>query len=320
MSKTSRLYNNPIGAYFFKYENEELILLRLYKVKDKNRYLFRDKDNRKVQLTQTEYESFSMLQPDGLIVHVLASDPNQGIDTLCMLYRLDDIEKDIPEPYAVCRQNIIDPFEMLLNSNPNKTYVGVSISKDTAPEGFDYISVCAAAGIRDQKIHFVYKDDSFEDIMSFVNHQIFDKALGIIKSHMDDSDTMRYEGFKDTYRELLEENDFMYDFRRAFNILRINLSIDKSIDRWTEDGIYKISEKEVRVIEGITKHQIVAPVLIEYDKSIDLEEIKRSYILFEDKDKCLYIISYDKGNYINREYDSLEDHRDKELLLNKIYK
>lgn len=319
MNKASKLYNYPIGAYFFKYENEELILLRLYKVKDKNRYLFRDKNNKKVMLNKEQYESFTMLNPDGLIVHVLASDPNQGIDTLCMLYRMDDIDKNIMEPYAVCRQNIVDPFEMLLNSDPNKTYVGVSISKDTAPEGFDYMSVCAANGIRDQKVHFVYKDDTFEDIMSFVNHTIFDKALQIIKSHMDDFDIMKFEGFKDTYKELLQENDFMYDFRRAFNIIRINFTIDKSVERWT-DSIYKISAEEIKTIEGITKHLVMAPVLVKYDKSINLEKIEKSYIVFEDLDKGIYVISYDKGNYINREYDSLEDHRDKELLLNKIYK
>lgn len=320
MNKSSKLYKHPIGAYFFKYENNELILLRLYKVKDKNRYIFRDENNKKVQLNKDQFETFSMLEPDGLIVHLLASDPNQGIDTLCLLYRLKDINANINEPYAVCRQNIVDPFEMILNNDPNKTYVGVSISKDTAPEGFDYTSVCLAAGIRDQKLHFVYKDDSFEDIMSFVNEQMFDKALEIIKKHMDESDNMKFEGFKNTYRELLEENDFMYDFRRAFNIVRINLSIDKSIDRWTEDGIYNISNDEVKTIEGITKHQVIDPILIKYDKSIDLDEIKRSYILFEDKEKELYIISYDKGNYINREYDALSDQRDRDLLINKIYK
>ena len=31
MNKASKLYKYPIGAYFFKYEDGELILLRLYK-------------------------------------------------------------------------------------------------------------------------------------------------------------------------------------------------------------------------------------------------------------------------------------------------
>lgn len=320
MNKASKLYKYPIGAYFFKYEEGELILLRLYKVKDKNRYLFRDTNNKKVQLTKTQFETFSMLEPDGLIVHVLASDPNQGIDTLCMLYRMKDINNDIIEPYAVCRQNIIDPFELILNNNPNKTYVGVSISKDTAPEGFDYISVCAASGIRDQKVHFIYKDDSFEDIISFVNQPIFDKALQIIKTHMDESDIIKFEGFNNTYKELLHQNDFMYDFRRAFGIIRINLTIDTSIERWTDDEIYKFTYKEIEIIESIMKHRIIDPILIKYDKSVDLDEIKRSYIIFEDMNKNIYVVSYNKGNYINREYDALSDQRDKDLLLNKIYK
>lgn len=321
MNKESKLYKYPIGAYFFKYENEDLVLLRLWKVKDKNRYIMKDmKENVSVRLTKDQFESYTMLKPDGLIVHVLASDPMQGIDTLCMLYKLEDIDNNIPEPYAVCRQNIIDPFETLLNNDPNKTYVGVSISKDTAMEGFDFRSVCSAAGIREQRMHFVYKDDSLDDILKFANQVMFDKALGIIKNHMDESDNMKYVGFKNTYRELLEENDFMYDFRRAFGIIRINLAIDTSIERWTDDGIYKFNYKEVEVIESITKHQVIDPVLIKYDKSIDLDEIKRSYIIFEDTNKNIYVLSYDKGNYINREYDALSDKRDRDLLIKKMYK
>lgn len=325
MNKASKLYEQPIGAYFFKYEEnedgkQELILLRLYKVKSKNTFLLRDKQKNKVVLSKNQLEEFSMLEPDGLIIHVLASDPQQGIDTICLLYRMKDINDNINEPYAVCRQNIIDPFEMILNNDKNTTFVGVSISKDTAPEGFDYKSVYMAAGVRNQKINFIYKDDSFEDIMSFVNEEIFDKALMIIKNHMDDSDIIKYKGFKSSYRSLLMENDFMYDFRRAFDIIRLNKSIDTSINRWTEDGIYKISQEEIRTIESLTKHVVIDPILIKYSKSIDLSEIKRSYIVFEDLNNELYIVSYDKGEYINREYDSLEDQRDKELLQRVIHK
>lgn len=320
MKKDSKLYKTPIGAYFFKYEEGELIMLRLYKVKSDNIFLMRDKQKNKVALTKSQFEEFTMLEPDGLLIHVLASDPNQGIDTLCMLYKLKDINNGINEPYAVCRQNIIDPFETLLNNDSHTVYVGVSISKDTAPAEFDYNSVCVAAGIRDQKIHFVYKEDTLDDILSFVDEKTYDKALSIIKNHMSDSDGIKYKGFNDSYRSLLVDNDFMYDFKRAFDIIRIKLSIDTSIDRWTENGIYKISEKEINTIESLTKHRVLAPVLIKYDRTVDLAEIKRSYILFEDLQKELYIISYDKGEYINREYDLLEDQRDKELLQNVIYK
>lgn len=321
MNKNSKLYKYPIGAYFFKYVNDNLVLLRLWKVKDKNRYLMKDMETKiTVRMNKDEFETYTMLEPDGLIVHVLASDPMQGIDTLCMLYKLEDINNNVPEPYAVCRQNIIDPFEMLLNNDPKKTYVGVSISKDTAPEGFDYNSVCCAAGIREQRMHFVYKDDSLDDILTFSNQLIYNKALGIIKEHMDDSDNIKYIGFKSTYKELLEENDFMYDFRKAFGIIRINLAINTSIERWTDNGIYKFDYKEIETIESIIKHQVIDPVLIKYDKTIDLEEIKRSYIIFEDINKKIYIVSYDKGNYINREYDALSDQRDRDLLLKKIYK
>lgn len=320
MKKESKLYEQPIGAYFFKYEKDELILLRLYKVKDENTFLLKDKQKSKVVLTKEQLEEFTMIEPDGLIIHVLASDPQHGVDTLCMLYKIEDIDNNVMEPYAICRQNVIDPFETILNNDSSKIYVGVSMSRDTAPADFDFKSLCIAAGVRDQKINFVYKDDSFEDIMSFVHESLYNKALNIIKSHMSKDDRSTYIGFESTYRQLLIDNDFMYDFRRAFNIVRLNLTIDTSIDRWTEDGIYKISDKEIKTAESLTKHQVIAPILIKYDKSVDIDSIKRDYLFFEDLNKELYIISYEKGEYINREYDSLEDQRDRELLRRVIRK
>lgn len=320
MKKESKLYEQPIGAYFFKYEKDELILLRLYKVKDENTFLLKDKQKNKVVLTKEQLEEFTMIEPDGLIIHVLASDPQHGVDTLCMLYKIEDIDNNIMEPYAICRQNVIDPFETILNNDSSKIYVGVSMSRDTAPADFDFKSLCTAAGVRDQKINFVYKDDSFEDIMSFVHESLYNKALNIIKSHMSKDDRSTYIGFESTYRQLLIDNDFMYDFRRAFNIVRLNLTIDTSIDSWTEDGIYKISDKEIKTVESLTKHQVIAPILIKYDKSVDIDSIKRDYLFFEDLNKELYIISYEKGEYINREYDSLEDQRDRELLRRVIRK
>lgn len=322
MNKRSKLFDKPVGAYYFKYEGSDLILLRLYKMKTKNRFLLKDKDNHKVSLTKTQLEEFTMLEPDGLIVHVIASDPNQGTDTICLLYRMDDLNNGDNEPYTVCRQNIVDPFEILLNNDPKKTIVGVSISRDTAPEGFDFSTVYAAAGVRYQQINFIYKDDSFEDILSFINNKTFDDTLNIVANILEDDENcdIKFTGYNRTYRDLLLQNDFMYDFRRAFNIVRFNFTIDKSIDRWTDDGIYKISNQEVEAIEGTTKHLVLSPVLIKYDKSVDLSEIKRSYIIFEDNNKEIYIISYDKGNYINREYDALSDKRDRELLQNKMYK
>ena len=320
MKKESKLYEQPIGAYFFKYEKDELILLRLYKVKDENTFLLKDKQKNKVVLTKEQLEEFTMIEPDGLIIHVLASDPQHGVDTLCMLYKIEDIDNNVMEPYAICRQNVIDPFETILNNDSSKIYVGVSMSRDTAPADFDFKSLCTAAGVRDQKINFVYKDDSFEDIMSFVHESLYNKALNIIKSHMSKDDRSTYIGFESTYRQLLIDNDFMYDFRRAFNIVRLNLTINTSIDSWTEDGIYKISDKEIKTVESLTKHQVIAPILIKYDKSVDIDSIKRDYLFFEDLNKELYIISYEKGEYINREYDSLEDQRDRELLRRVIRK
>lgn len=322
MNKRSKLYDQPVGAYYFKYEGTELILLRLYKIKTKNRFILKDKNNNKIALTKDQLDEFIMLEPDGIIVHVVASDPIQGNDTICLLYRMEELNNGNNEPYAVCRQNIIDPFEILMNNDPNKTIVGVSISRDTTPEGFDFKASYMATGIKYQQINFIYKDDSFEDIMSYVNKEIFDKTLKIISNILkDDKDSnMKFVGCNNTYKELLIENDFMYDFRRAFNIVRFKFAIDKSIDRWTENDIYKISKEEIKNIESITKHIVIEPILIKYDKTVDLSEIKRSYIVFEDSNKEIYVISYDKGNYINREYDSLSDQRDKELLQNKIYK
>ena len=52
MDKSSKLYKYPIGAQFVKYEGNELILLRLYKIKNENCFLLKDKQKNKVVLNK----------------------------------------------------------------------------------------------------------------------------------------------------------------------------------------------------------------------------------------------------------------------------
>ena len=49
--------------------------------------------------------------------------------------------------------------------------------------------------------------------------------------------------------------------------------------------------------------------VIPYNFTINLNEIKRSYILVKDINEDLYIVAYDKGEYINK--DMRKDFREK---------
>ena len=184
----SKLLDNPIGAIFFKkLEDGTLNKLRLYRIKSHGTsFIFRDKNNNKTVLSDKQVKEYTMLLPDGFISHTLVSDETYGVDTICLLHRLRDEHDGIIVPFAACRQNISDPLARMLNNDSNVEYVGFSTTKDNTIAGFDFANMCYAQGVRFQKGVFCYKEDTLDDILSFIDTTHFDTALSIIKEIMEE--------------------------------------------------------------------------------------------------------------------------------------
>lgn len=295
-----------LGDKFYKYkeETDTLEIIRIKKIKNENLFSYEINGVIHSISKQDLLNQYTRLKPDGLVAFTIVNLENKLKDVIVSLYRMKDLEDGKLVPYCACRQNIFDMFTNQVQKGKTM-YVGVSVSQDTMPDDTPFEIVLACNGIDYMNQVSVYLDDTLEDIMSYVNKSKFDETLSTIYNNVTNKDI---KGYCNSLKQLLEENDFMYDFLTAYNIIRVNFAIDKDVE--------ELDPFRREYIEGILKEEMFKTYVVKYDKEIDLKKIERSHILISDKNKEIFIIAYDKGEYINREYaKNIRDKRDAIALL-----
>lgn len=297
-----------LGDKLYKVLNDNTVVVkRVIKIKNENSFIVKEEvTGVEENISRNNIESeYTRLRPDGDLVFSVVN-LEQGLkDVIVALYRRADLENNDMIPHVVCRQNVFDLFTNQINNNDKIMYVGVSVSKDTIPHDVPYEMMLACNGIHYTNKISVYIDDTFETIMSMVKESKFDQVLQRINN--DVIDGVKIKGFTNTLRQLLTENNFMYDFLRTFDIYPVDITLDKDIDILTPEQLYTIEE--------LFKVKLINHLVIPFTKEIDLKQIKRDYVLLSDLDNNLYLLAFDKGNYVNRKYANIRDKRDAAALL-----
>jgi hypothetical protein len=184
-------------------------------------------------------------------------------------------------------------------NDPNPKEVGMCMSIETIPDGVDYNIMTTCNGLRHYTMVAAYIDDKLDDILACLKLNKYNAVLEeLFQGHMvhvriDKEESMKqpiHMGYCRTLRSLLDYNDFMYDFRRAFGIEQINIKLSSEI---TEDN--KLSNNAKEFLQKLYNKFILDELVIKYDKDIDLESIKKTAMMVCDCDDNIYIITYTEG-------------------------
>lgn len=300
------------GDKFYRINDEgNLEILRLKKIKNSDCYsMINDETKEKIKLSQKQLDEYTKLIPDGIIFFTICDMGLGSKDVVITLFRNKDLQEKNPEPYAVCRQNITDIFHLVESKNEkNIKYLGCSVSQDTNPIGANFQDAYRCNGIIESHAVSVYLDDDLDTILSYAPMSKFDAILKEIYSKAKDM----FLGLEQSVKDLLVHNDFMYDFTRAFNVVRVNTIIDQVPDK---NDVYILTDEQKYAIEESIKTSIDILIVMKYDYSIKLDNIKYSYLLISDKENNTYVVIFNRNGYINREYDKLDDKRDFIILKN----
>lgn len=274
------------GTKFFRFidEKEEPDIIRIISAdNDTKKVRYFDSDGKRKNTTIDDIlDNYKMLKGDGMILFTIVSvgDAPDVVVALKDFKRIDD-----PLPYAVCRQSIHDFF----GEHNKNVSVGISVSQDTCPANIDFRMVLTCQKEKYSYPVIIYLDDTLEEILKFVRPKRFDTALRTLKSASIQQFGYEILGYCDTLKDLLTYNNFMYDFRKCFNIIEVPFHIDGDRDSLDMDNI--------TFLEDELKTKIIETYMIEYTKEIDLKTIKRDYCLItsaEDQYKKVYILGYDK--------------------------
>lgn len=293
-----------LGSKYYRYdENNNLEIIRIYKNNDLEVKVFvdNDKDNKfKMSIKELE-EKYIRLNPHAFINFCIAKVRDDLSDVIVTMHKMHDLAHNDPIPACVCRQNITDLFAnniIVLD----KMYVGCCMSLQTCPPDIDYGIMVACNGFSKTTTVCTYMDDTLDNILGMVNTREYDRTLeslfadhinyevekkslpSMVKTRMMKLES--YDGYCKSLKTLLEENNFMYDFYRAFNIVPI-----------TEEVIYDkgegtVSNNIVDIISDIYQVNIVSTLCMEYWYDIDLDNIDNDHILIMDKNDNLYVIAF----------------------------
>ena len=297
-----------VGCKFFRYFGDEYEMYRLIRIKNQDTYVLKDSKGERLKVTKRELQDdYVKLTPDGAITLSVVTLQNHKRDVVITVHRTKDIEQGDDTPWVICRQSIYDLFTNLTNHDADVQYIGMSISRETCPPDIDFRECSACESVVKCQLIDIYMDDKFDDILSLLDHNQADEVL----AEMSKIQTDKILGWTSNLKDLMISTKFMYDFLRAFDIYPLNFKITVQDDN-------TLPVEQIEQIEDTIKAKIEKIMVLPYKKDIDLDEIQQDYILVSDAIQEIYVVAMIKGEYINRPYEQLEDHRDRDAMINII--
>ena len=297
MTNTVKIY---CGSKFFRFVNDQLEMIRVYKVDDKKKAVkyFTSTGEKRSMSADYLLNNYNRLSPDGMII-VSVVMTGEVRDTIVALKNLRTNIGNLPD--VVCRQGIYDVFSHITNRDENTIYVGISISQETCPADIQFQDTLACTSKKDESELpiFVYLDDSLDSILSLFSSKKYDDAIKECSMALKGSiEGKTVVGTTMSLRELLERNNFMYDFRKCFDIMEVPYHIDAESEQLSNENILYM-EQELKI-------NIMETYIVEYSREIDFKSIKRDYKLLAsaaDGFDKIYICGYDAadGQYVQRQ-------------------
>lgn len=316
-----------LGAKYYRYlENDDIEIVRVYKQNDLEVKVYLDNDiNNKFKMSKEELEQKYVRLNQHAVMNFCIAEVGNGLeDVIVTVHKMSDLVTNEPTPYCACRQNITDLFAMQIN--PNKLYVGCSMSLDTCPPDVDYRNMIACNGINKCVNVCVYMDDTLDIILSMVKSKDFDRTLeSLFTDHINyvvkDNPALTpmkqrfmkldgHDGYCKSLRTLLEQNNFMYDYYQAFKII----PIDEEVIYDEETGVVNNNIKEI--ISDIYRVEISSTLCIPYWYDIVLDEIDNDHVLIMDKNNNLFVIAYVTSGPKHIDIESVESEDNIERLAN----
>lgn len=299
------------GTIFYRYLNNELEQVRVYKIQNSETVCIEFEDGRKEKITASDlYKYFTMLNPDGYVSFTRVKMNGSQLDDVIITFhrRMDILQNN--QPYAVCRQAITDLYTNLINRESEIQYIGCSVSIDTCPEDVDFRLCTACDEVVSIEMISFYIGDTIDTALGFVKTKAYDSILQVMKNQCNTN----ILGCCTSVKELLMQNNFEYDVLRGLDIQPISFKIELEKD---ENGLDSLSKTCTTQLEDILKRELKTTIVVPYSKEIDMKDIQMDHVLVRDSNNDIYIVGYVGGERVNHSYNALEDKRDY-ILMNDL--
>ena len=313
-------HSNLLGAKFYAPHSDENDILRVVGFANNNTVKVWDTKNNKGKKINIDdlLDNYILLNPNGTILFAIVDMPGDIKDVVVSLFKLPNNDGI---PYCVCRQNMIDFHNQMIN--PQKMIVGCCITEETTPEGIDMKMVRACNGLDYSIAVSVYLNDKLDDILKCVGNKVLSKFDIALQTLFDSNveklqieylkkearESNIYGGYCRTLKDLLIDNEFMYDFRRCFGVssfpilhrfpTELLVSDDERMDNLKQD-FHSVDECYIDQLSKEYGFWLNNAQAIIYDHDIDLNELEhgdKDFVLIcAGKEETIFLVIYEKGN------------------------
>lgn len=278
-----------VGTKYFRYLDDNTVeIARVTKMKPGT--IFFKVGDRKLKAPKDIFlEEYTELMEHGMCTFAIVSLEQGSKDVVIMVYRRQELEDKDPIPYVICRQNMLDFFtdqveKIRLRTENVPIHLGVSVTKDNVPEDIPMDGLMICNGIDYSENFAIYRDDSIDDILSLIKERtLFDRFFDDLSKKTAGSDI---RGVRKSLVELIHETGFERDLLASFGIVPANFKLEIN-----ENGT--LSYEQHLMFQNYLNRVLTNIYVTKYEYYINLNAIKRDYILVKDNTKNIYIVAYD---------------------------
>ena len=304
-----------LGTKVQTYVDDKLVVKRVIRQKNEDCYILNNIETGDTESISKQdlIDKYVMLTPDAFINIMITTEHIDGMEDIKDVYFCVSRAADVKEwpPALVLRQNVYSSFKGIGGLD---IYVGecrtiVNSVKDDIETMMSFSDIDSKYSVSS------YIDDSLDDILECVSNRFkksINTTLSIIRRSLSNIG-VEVKGMCDTVEQLLEENDFMGNYKSIFNIVQIDFPIIIDKRSYNADGDIVLNNKQKSRIESMLNRHIKDIKIIEYDKDLDISKIvSKQHIVVSDSENKIYLIAYDTDGYI------CNDEGDKQIISSMI--
>ena len=286
---------NFIGVKFYKANDDNTFdIYRVIKKKGDHTYQVRTDEGKKKDIAEKDLtENYRAIMPHAYMAMAVC-DVGVGKEA-CKDFVTIIGRHGENEDYALCRQNIYDPwFELTYAGTKHK--LGTAVSRPTCPNNVRYDDLKMHSKFYKAYNLAMYLDDTPDTILSLAEgaKRTADKILLATKNRFKD---VEIEGLTGSLKGLWDDTLFWELFDQMNRVNSVPGVIENN----------SLSVAQLYYLEDKLEHHVLNWAVIPYNYDINFNNIGMEYTLLRDADGYVYLITFQSGDKIENTSMSPEE-------------
>lgn len=268
------------------YNTSKSIILRNQKTKE-------EKTVREQELT----DKYVKLIPDAFM-NIMITDHKDNPDVYACVNKASNLSCGKKTPDLLAKQSLYSINNIYCAADNNTIIFGDSVTE--IDNGADLSGFMTFNNIDYTASVALYVDDDVDSIIDTIDNDTINKLdneLSYIKKKFSENNMgsmFVIKGYVDTFKDFLNNTNFITGYREIFNILQVQWPVDLGPQSYNKDGDLILNHKQQHELEDELRKHITNIKIIKYDKDIDVSKIvSLTHSMISDSNHIIYLIAYD---------------------------